>query len=128
MRNLEAKIVDQYIYQDEKIEAQGKKRVYTDWLFSENHKTADGKFKYRKDECSEPFKHDGRKCIDHEKGHGLHQIEKEINRSTSGDEMVNYRCSFLEYGLFLLNFYDAISEEVGSRLIKCWKIFPPIPS
>ena len=37
------------------------------------------------------------------------------------DDMFNYQTSFLEASLLLCNFYDAISEGDGQRVIRCWK-------
>ncbi len=36
------------------------------------------------------------------------------------DDMLNYQSSFLEIGLLVNNFYDAISEGDGSRVVRCW--------
>ena len=35
--------------------------------------------------------------------------------------MFNYQSSFLEIGHLVKNFYDAISEGDGLRVLRCWK-------
>lgn len=39
------------------------------------------------------------------------------------DDMFDYQCAVLEYGMLILNFRDAISEGDGERIIRCWKFF-----
>jgi hypothetical protein len=34
--------------------------------------------------------------------------------------MYNYQCSFLEYAMIILNFFDAIKEGDGKRIVRCW--------
>ena len=41
------------------------------------------------------------------------------------DDMFNYQCSFLEYGMLILNFFDAIKEGDGKRTFRCWKFQLP---
>ena len=41
------------------------------------------------------------------------------------DDMLNYQCSLLEYGMLILNFFDAIREEDGKRIFRCWKFQLP---
>ena len=53
-------------------------------------------------------------------------ITKSTNRlayNTVRDDMFNYQCSFVKYGMLICNFQDAISEGDGHRLIRCWKFF-----
>ena len=37
--------------------------------------------------------------------------------------MLAYQKSLLDYGMLILNFFDAISEGDGNRLLRCWKFF-----
>ena len=39
--------------------------------------------------------------------------------------MFNYQCSLLEYGMLILNFFDAIREGDGKRIFRCWKFKLP---
>ena len=41
------------------------------------------------------------------------------------DDMFNYQCSLLEYGMLILNFFDAIREGDGKRIFRCWKFQLP---
>ena len=34
------------------------------------------------------------------------------------DDMFNYQCSLLEYGMLILNFLDAVKEGDGNSLLK----------
>lgn len=37
--------------------------------------------------------------------------------------MLSYQKSLLEYGMLVMNFFDAVSEGDGGRLHRCWKFF-----
>lgn len=37
------------------------------------------------------------------------------------DDIFNYQCNLLNYGLLYANFSDAISEGEGVRFVRCWK-------
>ena len=77
--------------------------------------------------CQKTFRYDGKRRLEHEKTHGLHKFLDEIEKSNSSnqDDMYNYQCSLLEYGCIVLNFYDAISEGDGLRVVRCWKFMLP---
>ena len=42
-------------------------------------------------------------------------------RTTAPDGVLEYACAVLNYGLFLLEFRDAIHEGDGERIARCWK-------
>jgi L1 cell adhesion molecule like protein len=46
-------------------------------------------------------------------------------RDVVNDDIFNYQSSLLEVGLLLMNFYDAITEGDGQRLVRCWKFMLP---
>lgn len=39
------------------------------------------------------------------------------------DDMFAYQRALLDYGMLLLNFWDAISEGDGESMIRCWNFF-----
>jgi hypothetical protein len=45
----------------------------------------------------------------------------EIHEEVTSDDMYNYQKALMEYGMVILNFFDAISEGDGSRVIRNWK-------
>ena len=120
-----SKVVDIYILQMQQIEARLRKQKYADWLASTNHKNKDGRFECRETGCKETFACNGKKRLQHEKTHGLHQVTKDDVNPFEDDDMFCYQLSFLEYGMIVLNFYDAISEGDGARIIRCWKFMLP---
>jgi hypothetical protein len=47
----------------------------------------------------------------------------QCDNEEQNDDMFNYQCSLLQYGLLYLNFKDAIAEGDGSRIMRIWKFF-----
>ena len=39
--------------------------------------------------------------------------------------MYNYQCSFLQFAMIIANFFDAIREGDGKRIVRCWKFTLP---
>lgn len=39
------------------------------------------------------------------------------------DDMLSYQKALLDYGMLILNFWDAISEGDGDCVVHCWKFF-----
>lgn len=66
------------------------------------------------------FKFDGKQTREHEKTHGLH---KEVSHTANqiDDDMYAYQCSLLDIGMVIKNFFDAVSEGDGLRVVRCWK-------
>ena len=52
-------------------------------------------------------------------------IPKPKKKVVEADDMYNYQCSFLEYAMIIVNFFDAIKEGDGERIIRCWKFQLP---
>ena len=124
--NLCAKVVDQFIMQKERRKDIMKKQAYEDWKKVSNGKTDEGRYLCRFKGCGQTFRDDGKRRLDHERSHGLHkQLEENRKSLKSADDMLNYQRSVLDYGLIVHNFYDAISEGDGMRLIRCWKFILP---
>ena len=63
--------------------------------------------------------------IEHEKLHGLHKEIEAKSSEAVQDDMFNYQCSLLDIGMIILNFYDAVSEGDGMRVVRCWKFMLP---
>lgn len=101
--------------------------------------TPDGRYPCRVAGCTKTFKYDGKSRLKHEKTHNEAQIptqsvevaetshtpssSTQCNNEEQNDDMFNYQCSLLQYGLLYLNFKDAIAEGDGSRIIRIWKFF-----
>ena len=68
---------------------------------------------------------------DHEAKHNppiLETVEPSVVIDTSisddeKDDMFSYQKALLEYGTLILNFWDAISEGDGERIMRCWRFF-----
>ena len=88
-----------------------------------------GRFPCRFPGCSKTFAHHGKLRKDHEAKHNplapVPGSDAHILKSTSleDDDMFSYQRALLDYGLLILNFFDAISEGDGERVIRCWKFF-----
>ena len=52
-------------------------------------------------------------------------VPAENLQEQENDDMYNYQCSFLEYAMIIINFFDAIKEGDGKRVIWCWKFELP---
>ena len=64
----------------------------------------------------------GKICKEHEKIHGFHnQQDQQDKQDLVNDDMMNYQCSLLEFGMIQLNFHDAILEGDGERVLQSWK-------
>lgn len=59
--------------------------------------------------------------------HGLHEnkMVQDYRQKVKEDDMFNYQCSFVDYGLIVYNLFDAIKEGNGDRVISCWKFMLP---
>ncbi len=57
-------------------------------------------------------------------GMASNEVVTEIPGTTK-DDVFNYQSSFMGFGLLLRNFYDAVSEGDGLRVIRCWKFMLP---
>ena len=87
---------------------------------TESHLTDDGRFKCRFDGCDKSFKVDGAARITYERvKHDFIYKKVECNTLSFGsnlnDDCLNYQIAFLEYGMILRNFHDAISEADGPK-------------
>lgn len=125
LHDLSSKVVDSYLVQKDHMEMRLQKQRYVDWLKSTNDKTPDGKYKCRQDGCVSTFLYDGKKRMEHEKSHGLHLDSPKATNVFSDDSIFCYQLSFMDYAMVVYNFYDAVSEGDGMRIIRCWKFMLP---
>ena len=92
----------------------------------------DGKYPCRFPGCQKVFARDGKHRRAHEAKHNPPVIIPQQVSSVildaepppaEQDDMLCYQKALLEYGLLLLNFWDAISEGDGGRILPSWKYF-----
>ena len=94
--------------------------------------TPDGRFRCRAPGCRRTFAHDGKIRRDHEADHtppvvidppppSLFVLDSVVGEK--GRDMLSYQKALLDYGMLILNFWDAISEGDGDRVVRCWKFF-----
>eukprot|EP00794_Sanderia_malayensis_P002297 gene2297-2644_t len=122
LHNLTSKVVDMVVQKSNHAEMMLKKIEYENWLQQNNKMTDDGKYKCRHPSCNKVFQYDGTRRVNHEKMHGLHKSVI-IEETPKRDDMFSYQVAFVEYGLLLYNFFDAVAEADGDRLLRCWKFF-----
>ena len=140
IRNIASRVVDGYVIRRENIEA-----IFDNLLAAEQeearnrrNQTEDGRFICPFPGCGKTFAANGKRMRDHEYTHhppssssdsqgflfssGLSSSSKPVPEK---DDMFNYQCSLLEYGMLILNFFDAIREGDGKRIFRCWKFQLP---
>ncbi len=113
-------VVDSFIIRKEEYETIVKRQIYEDWVIATNKKNDHGQFVCRMQGCTKTFKFDGKQRREHERTHGLH---KEVSHTANQieDDMFNYQCSLLDIGMVIKNFFDAVSEGDGLRVVRSWK-------
>lgn len=120
-------VIDKFVLHQRTIDEVKKRQGYEDWLRICNPVTTDGHFKCRSSTCDKTFKFNGKKRVDHEKSHGLHNVRdlETREKNDSQDDVYNYQCSLLEYGMIWLNCNDAIAEGDGLRVYRSWLFMLP---
>ena len=92
----------------------------------------DGRYPCRANGCSMTFAHNGKQRRDHEANHSPPVVIPDVSSNYTlnvepplqeRDDMLCYQKAMLEYGMLLLNFWDAISEGDGDRILCSWKYF-----
>ena len=123
---LSYQVVDTFVMNEKALKSIALQQKYNDWLSECNPKTNDGRYKCRLSTCDKTFRYDGKIRKEHEKIHGFHsQQDQKDQRDLANDDMMNYQCSLLEFGMIQLNFHDAILEGDGERVLQCWKFMLP---
>ena len=131
LTNLAGEVVDQFVLKCHKVEELLKKQQDIEEKQKERElgMTEDGCYKCQYDGCKKTYRFDGKARRDHEASHRIQantRSEKAVNTSklppSSKDDMLDYQSALLEVGLLIQNFYDAISEGDGERVISSWKL------
>ena len=137
LRKIASSVIDNFVLRREKVEALLERLLSAEREEAENRReqTEDGRFICKFPGCEKTFAHNGKLLRDHEATHNAPVIvsasdSQTLETTTSPgktkerDDMFNYQCSFLEYGMIILNFFDAIKEGDGERILRCWKFQP----
>ena len=94
--------------------------------------TPDGRYKCRFPGCPSTFKHDGKRKQNHENKHDpppvipyiiFNDADMPSTQPSEKDDLYNYNCCLINYGLLFTEFLDAIAEGDGDRNLRCWKMF-----
>eukprot|EP00794_Sanderia_malayensis_P012570 gene12570-13857_t len=121
LNRISAAVVDKFIIRNVRNDRMVESQEYEDWLVNTNVKNSSGQFLCRFKSCTQTFKYDKSKRLEHEKMHGLHKELSSCIKNIPNDDMFNYQCSLLDIGMVVTNFFDAVSEGDGSRVIRSWK-------
>ena len=124
METLCTKVIEKYILDRERITKFLQQREYEDWKKTCNPIAEGGRYKCRDESCSKTFRHDGKQRIEHDKTHGFHSVQDQTSAnkdSSKEDDMYNYQIAFLEFGMIVMNYLDAVSEGDGLRVFRSWK-------
>lgn len=139
LRKIAEAVVDKYVIKKEKVQALLKAvlAVEEKQAILQDGKTDNGRFICRFPECGKTFAHNGKRKRDHESTHDFSVINGGVENNPcedvpaanfqeqENDDMYNYQLSFLEYAMIIINFFDAIKEGDGKRVIRCWKFQLP---
>ncbi|XP_068670229.1 uncharacterized protein [Montipora foliosa] len=139
VRKIATHIVDGYVIRRENVE-----NIFNNLLAAEaaeeeevRQQTDNGRYICFFPGCSKTFASRGKRMRDHEATHNQQVPPQDSpgllfpsDSATSEkvpekDDMFSYQCSFLEYGMLILNFFDAIKEGDGKRTFRCWKFQLP---
>ncbi len=116
-QKLAAKVVDKFVTNKKSLDS---------FLNQKSKANESITYKCRSPGCTREFKVDGKQKKNHEfKIHGLDPIVRESESEAETDDMYNYQVSFLEYGMIVKNFSDAVKEGDGERIIQNWKFLLP---
>ena len=138
LKKIASQVVDTFILQKDKTDTL-LQNVLTEEEFEiarNGEQTEEGRFICRFPGCRKTFAHNGKWRANHEATHNMPETETQIPEIPSStkipkvdsgetDDMFNYQCSFLEYGMNIYNFFDAIKEGDGKHVIRCWKFQLP---
>lgn len=140
LRKIASLVVDKYVIHSEQLET-----FLAKMLSIEEHQVEmareqgeDGRFACRFPGCNKTFAYNGKRLRDHEAQHNppvqplevasvtvTQQPSQEMSKSEERDDMYNYQCSFLQFAMIIVNFFDAIREGDGKRIVRCWKFALP---
>ena len=126
---LSAKIIDKYVLDKAKHEkiAIAASQLEEKHLQRMNDRLLNGRYKCRFPGCRKTYASDGKWREIHEQSHNPpvniqeRSLLTEIHEEDTVDDMYNYQKALIEYGMVILNFFDAISEGDGGRVLRNWK-------
>ncbi|XP_065061936.1 uncharacterized protein LOC135688833 [Rhopilema esculentum] len=125
LHSLASEMVDKFILRTEKVE-QVLIKVEAE---NEHEKQKAKHFQCRISGCGKAFKHDGKARREHKATHGMtHSVQPSKCSGAiyeNRDDMLNYQLVLLEFGMLVQNFFDAIIEGDGERIVRCWEFFLP---
>lgn len=142
LRKIASMVVDKYVIQNEQMENFLAKVLSIEGYQAEiaREQREDGRFVCRFPGCDKSFAFNGKRIRDHEAQHDSQVLEteasnttevraqesqSETSKSSARDDMYNYQCSFLQFAMIIANFFDAIREGDGKRIVRCWKFTLP---
>lgn len=138
LRKLAAEVVDNFVLRREKIETALDNLLNAMDEEARNRREQDesGRFICKFPGCDKTFAHNGKRLRDPEATHEppVSVDDSENQQAVTGavppkspekDDMFNYQCSFLEYGMIILNFFDAVRCGDGRRIVRSWKFQLP---
>ncbi len=73
LKRISEKVVDTFIVRDERNSKIIEQQAHEDWLVASNKRNEDGEYLCRYADCTQTFKLDGKRRIDHKKRHSLHK-------------------------------------------------------
>ena len=135
LRKIATLVVDEFVIDQERNRKimQSVQLLEHEQQAKEQEIDAEGRYPCRSSGCTKTFAHDGKLRRDHEARHNppvvIHGPSSNfltIDSETSEDkrdDMFAYQKALLDYGMLILNFWDAISEGDGGRILRCWKFF-----
>lgn len=135
LRKIASHVIDKFVIRREKVEAILNSLLSAEEEEASNRReqTDNGRFICQFPGCDKTFAHNGKRTRDHEATHNAPvsdgesegQVPETSSKIPEKDDMYNYQCSFLEYGMIILNFFDAIKEGDGKRILRSSKFQLP---
>ena len=133
LRKIASTVVDDYVVDQERNEniMRSVQVIEHEQHAREQQVNAQGRYPCRSPGCSKTFAHDGKLRRDHELKHNppvvidapptdLFVIDSRFSEDDR-DDMLAYQKALLEYGMLVVNFWDAVAEGDGERILRCWK-------
>ena len=135
LRKIASIVVDDYVVDQERNEnimCSGQVIQYERHA-REHQVNVQGRYPCRSLGCSKTFAHDGKLRRDHELKHNppvvidepptdMSVIDSKFTEDNK-DDMLAYQKALLEYSMLVLNFWNAIAEGDGERILRCWRFF-----
>lgn len=112
LRKVASRVIDEFVVRKEKVEAIPDNLLSAEEEEANNRReqTENGRFICPFPGCGKTFAHNGKRMRNHEATHNapVSVVESEgqvlqapVNKTPEKDDMFNYQCSFLEYGMII---------------------------